>query len=92
MATRSHAIFDTGIHKVPSSFARLDIWSNLSLTVVTIRSHLTIMVKVIVLVFSSDIELSLLIEANVWFGDGTHSAAPKQFTQLFVMCVSLGNT
>ena len=42
--------------------------------------------------FSSDIELSLLIEANAWFGDGTHSAAPKQFTQLFVVCVPLGNT
>jgi len=45
-----------------------------------------------VLIFSSEIGLSLLSEANVCFVEGTHSTAPKQFTQMFVVRVPLGNT
>jgi len=45
-----------------------------------------------VFVFSSEIGLSLLSEANMWLVDGTHLTAPKHFTQLFVVCVPLGNT
>lgn len=45
-----------------------------------------------VLVFSSDIGLQLLAEADTWFMDGTHSTCPTQFQQLFSVRVPLGNS
>ena len=45
-----------------------------------------------VLAFASGIGLSLLSDADIWFMDGTHSTAPKQFSQLLVKRVPLGNT
>lgn len=43
-----------------------------------------------ILVFSSDIGLELLSNADTWFMDGTHSTCPSQFSQLFVIRVPLG--
>ena len=45
-----------------------------------------------VLVLASDTGIRLLSDADVWFMDGTHSTAPKQFSQFFVIRVPLGNT
>ncbi|KAH3793711.1 hypothetical protein DPMN_147229 [Dreissena polymorpha] len=43
------------------------------------------------LVFASDTGLRLLGRAKTWLCDGTHSTAPKQFVQLFCICVPRGN-
>ena len=45
-----------------------------------------------VLVFASDKGLNLLGDTDTWFMDETHSTAPAQFSQLFCIRVSLGET
>jgi len=45
-----------------------------------------------ILMFATEDGLRLLDSASRWFMDGTHSTAPAQFAQLFVIRVPLGNS
>ena len=45
-----------------------------------------------IIIFATEDGLRLLGAADTWFMDGTHSTAPKQFEQLFVIRVPLGDT
>lgn len=45
-----------------------------------------------VLMFATNDGLDQLNNADTWFMDGTHSTAPKQFQQLFVIRVPLGES
>lgn len=45
-----------------------------------------------ILIFATNDGLRLLDSASRWFMDGTHSTAPSQFQQLFVIRVPLGES